>query len=342
MEFLRSLLRRRPSADQSTDEVFANAVDSAISVIEPPEAVVPPRFARGPLPSPFARVTVGLTFDGGVLRIVAAQRGRIVFWDTVPFDPRMAPGAAIAEPFNLGRFIRDAIRRRGVPTRRLHCAISGAGAIVRVVDVPGRLNRRRKDLHVSEALRSIGISPSRHYVFSQPLDPTADSESVFCVAIPRDVMRSSVETMRAAGVRPRSFDTIPLAIARGIGAPDAVIVSVGQLAADIAIIVDDLPLLVSRRPFGSDATLDEARELTIDALVAALREVEDTYVGTRVSRTIPIYLVGDAANDLRLADRARRATGHPIGRPSPMIDCPEDFPADEYLANVGLILKEEL
>ena len=67
---------------------------------------------------------------------------------------------------------------------------------------------------------------------------------------------------------------------------------------------------------------------------------EDIYPGSRVERTVPVFLAGDLGGGLRLADRVRTATGHPIGRLTPLLDYPPDFPIAEYLTNVGLVLKE--
>src|SRR5262249_42193009 len=185
---------------------------------------------------------------------------------------------------------------------------------------------------ITEAMRALGVSPGRHYVYWQTVDESAEGQLVFVLAVPRDAMRSLIETMRAAEIRPRSVDVTPLALARAVGQPDEVVIELDPSGVDLAIVLDDVPLLLRSLVFGERAlTLEEAQEAAIDLLTTELRRYEDVYVGSRVERTVPIFLAGDMGAGLRLADRIRTATGHPIGRLAPLIDYADDFPIAEYL-----------
>lgn len=299
------------------------------------------RLRRTPALAPFSRLTVALTYEGAQLKLLVCEGRRVVSWETIPFDPRLVNGNVVAEPFNLGRLIRDALARRGLPRGRIHCALPGAGALSRVVEVPRAGVRGRRKAVVPEAMRALGVSPGRHYVYWQTVDESADGQLVFVLATPRDAMRSLIETMRAAEIRPRTVDVTPLALARAVGQPDEIVIELDPSGVDLVIVLDDVPLVMRSVVFGERAlTLEEAQEAALDLLVRELRAYEDVYVGSRVERTVPIYLAGDMGGGLRLADRIRSATGHAIGRLTPLIDYPDDFPVAEYLANVGLILKE--
>jgi hypothetical protein len=111
---------------------------------------------------------------------------------------------------------------------------------------------------------------------------------------------------------------------------------------DLVIVLDDVPLVMRSVVFGERAlTLEEAQEAALELLVNELRRYEDVYVGSRIERTVPIYLAGDMGSGLRLSDRIRTTTGHAIGRLTPLVDYADEFPIAEYLANIGLVLKEE-
>jgi hypothetical protein len=300
------------------------------------------RLRQAPVFAPFSRLTVGLTYEGASLKLLVCEGRRVVSWETIPFDPRLVNGNLVAEPYNLGRLIRDAFAMRSLPKFRVHCALPATGTLSRVIEVPRANERERRRVIISEAMRALGVSPGRHYVYWQTVDDQADSQLVFVLAVPRDAMRSLIETMRTAGIRPRTVDVTTLALARATGQPDAIVLELDPSGIDLAIVLDEVPLVLRSVVFDERAlTLEEAQESAITLLSGELRRYEDIYPGTRVERTVPVYLAGDFGSGLRLADRIRTATGHPIGRLAPFIDHPADFPVGEYLANIGLILKED-
>lgn len=300
------------------------------------------RLRRTPVLAPFSRLTIGLTYEGAHVKLLVCEGRRVVSWETIPFDPRLVAGSVVAEPYNLGRLVRDALARRGLPTNRVHCALPGAGSLSRVVEVPKLGARGRRQTVVGEAMRALGVSPGRHYIYWQTVDDTPDAQVVFVLATPRDAMRSLIEAMRAAEIRPRTVDVTPLTLARAVGQPDEIVIELDPSGIDLVVVLDDVPLVMRSATFGEQAlTLEEAQEAAIDLLLKELRAFEDVYVGSRIERSIPIFLAGDMGTGLRLADRIRTTTGHAIGRLAPLIDYPDDFPIAEYLANVGLVLKEE-
>jgi len=299
------------------------------------------RIRRSPVFAPFSRLAIGLTYEGASLKLVVSEQRRIVSWETIPFDPRLLNGNLVVEPFNLGRLIRDAFAMRGLPRYRVHCALPAAGALSRVIEIPHLGAQERRRAVISEAMRALGVSPGRHYVYWQVVDDQVDSQLVFVLAVPRDAMRSLIETMRTAGIRPRTVDITPLALARAVAQPDAIVTELDPTGIDLTIVLDDVPLVLRSTVFGDRAlTLEEAQETAIEMLTTELRRYEDVYPGSRVERSVPIFLAGDLGAGLRLADRVRTVTGHPIGRLAPLVDFPADFPVGEYLTNVGLILKE--
>src|SRR5262249_21680661 len=179
--------------------------------------------------------------------------GRVVSWESLPYDPRLVNGTIVAEPYNLGRLVRDALGRRGLPRHRVHVALPAAGTLSRVVEVPRVGVRERRQAVITEAMRALGVSPGRHYVYWQTVDESAEGQLVFVLPVPRDAMRSLIETMRAAEIRPRSVDVTPLALARAVGQPDEVVIELDPSGVDLAIVLDDVPLLLRSLVFGERA-----------------------------------------------------------------------------------------
>jgi hypothetical protein len=58
-----------------------------------------------------------------------------------------------------------------------------------------------------------------------------------------------------------------------------------------------------------------------------------------ITSEAPVYLSGGLALDPEMSPRLAQATGRKVERVEPPQGCPENFPLEQYLVNVGLMLK---
>ncbi len=340
MDRLRRFFRRAPDQHEAPGAATVEAV---------PETMVdfgalaaesgPPRLRRG-IRWPFlGRIDVALTCDGGVLRIVAAEAGEVLFWDTVPFDARLISGPLVLDPRELGRFLRDALHRRAIPLSAVQCAVPGFGAVARVAEI-ARRGRRPRPIVAQDVARTLGVSPSRFEVFWNEVDQSEAGTEIFGVAVPRDATRGILETMRFAGIRTQALDLRAIAVGRAIGQFDGVCVNADQSAIDVCIVLDELPHLIHSQRIEPQASAEEIVELAAQTVTEQVRHFEDLYPGSGIPAHVPLFVGGPALAGLRAAERLRRHAGRAIGSPTPHLSYPIEFPLTEYLPHVGLLARD--
>lgn len=299
----------------------------------------PPRLRRG-IRWPFlGRIDVALTCDGGVLRVVAAELGQVVFWDTVPFDSRLVSGPLVLDPRELGRSLREALRRRAIPLSAVQCAVPGFGAVARVVEI-ARRGRRPRPIVAQDVARSLGVSPSRFEVFWHEVEQSEAVTEVFGLAVPRDATRGILEAMQFAGIRAQALDLRAIAVGRAIGQFDGICVYADQAAIDVCIVLDELPHLIHSQRIEPQASAEEIVEVAAQTVAEKVRHFQDLYPGSGIPTHVPLFLGGPALAGLRAAERLRRHLGRAIGSPTPHLSVPAEFPLTEYLPHIGLLARD--
>ena len=62
--------------------------------------------------------------------------------------------------------------------------------------------------------------------------------------------------------------------------------------------------------------------------------------GSELKAETPVYLSGELALDPELAAQVAQVSGREVMALDPPVECPESFPVEQYLATVGLMLRE--
>lgn len=286
--------------------------------------------------------SVAVSVEGDVLRIVQHVGRRVIGWGSVPLPVGVARGGAVVDASGLGDVLREAFGRLRLPRRRVVAAISGLHARASLLDLPWVKEHELDDVVADEVSRSLGVTTDDSYVFWQRLPGRRRERYVYVVALPRETLLRCLEAYEVAGLSLESLDLKPLALARAVNQRDAIVVNLERESLDVVVVVDDLPVLFRSvaLPAGvipQDALCDQGAA----EVCRALATCEDAVpAGYALDRTAAIYVSGSEVGGIALAERLRSATGRPIGRPTPPMHLPTDFPLTEQLVNVGLALKQ--
>jgi hypothetical protein len=138
------------------------------------------------------------------------------------------------------------------------------------------------------------------------------------------------------------MDLRPIALARAIGRPDAIVANLEEGSLDLVVVAQDVPALVRSLPLPSSEVSDRdaAQERLIGELERTLAYYDETNPDQPLDPDTPLYLTGNLAAGIALAERVRAATRHPIGRLTGLPPYPDDLPVGDYLVNIGLALKQ--
>jgi hypothetical protein len=309
---------RQPAPRRQVDEPSAEDV-----------AAVDKRTRRG---------DVVVSFAGGEVRVLRHLGRRVVDWDRLMLPAGTLRAGLIADPPAVGIALAETFAELGLSRRHVVAALGAPGASSTLLDLPWVKEREVAEVVADEAARQLAVSPDTHYIFWQHVPSRRRERQTFVVAVPREPVLALLEACEVGGLSLDALDLAPLALARAANQRNVIVVSVEVDSLEVAVIVDDLPLLIRGVDLGAGSTVDAvATEVS-----RALATYEDSAPGRPIDQAAPVFLGGlvaaERADELAFALRAR--TGHLVGRPNPPLHLPSGFPLAEQLLNVGLALKE--
>lgn len=288
----------------------------------------------------FPRRVVTLSLEGAWLRLLGVRGREVEFWADIPFDERLLQHGQVGDTQALGALIGETFRSRGLPRSRVVAAVSGLGAVSRIVTLttPGVSLAEAVEREARKVLPESLVEVTLYW---QAIDPRASAAPrVFLLALPREALARVIEMFQVAGIQPVALDLKPLALYRAVACKDAIVANVDGQTLDIVIVVDDLPALLRTISLGDGAG---SRDFVIgrltDELARTVRYYNDTNRATALPMDAPIVLAGEEVADPALGANLEALTGHPVQPPRPPLDYPADFPVERYLVNVGLALK---
>jgi len=286
------------------------------------------------------RGSVAISFGGGSLRVLQYVGRRVIGWASVPLPEGVVRGGAVVDAPALGGVLEETFDRLRLPRRHVVGAISGLRASASLLELPWVKDGELAEVVADEATRALGAAPDDSYLFWQRIPGRRRERFVYALAVPREPLLIALEAFEAGGLRADVLDLKPLALARAVNQQDAIIANLESDSLDVTIVVDDLPVLFRSLALPAGlAHREPAHDLLVAEVCRALVSYEDAAPGHLLDGSAAIYLSGSDVGSIALAERLRAQTGHPIGRPTPPMHYPSDFPLAEQLVNVGLALK---
>lgn len=289
----------------------------------------------------FSKRVIALSLEGASLKLLSFSRGEVETWAQVPVNPRFLRGGYVADPQGMGEVIGSALRARGITSGRLVCAFPGLGTISRQLSLPRAAETNLSDVVSREARRLMAYSPDSHYLFWQVLPGKNPSLGVYVLAVPREPLAALAEAVRVAHFKPWFIELKAQALARSVNQRQAIIAHGEANALEMAIVVDDLPVLLRSALLGEES---QVPELGAGRLVDELGRTIDFYNSTHreapLSMAIPVHLTGDLATHPPLAEAVTAATGRAVSPLAPPLPLPAGFPVASFMVNLGLVLRK--
>lgn len=286
------------------------------------------------------REVVTASVEGHTLRLLTFANRQARDWVAEPIVERAARGGQINDPVALGSAIDATFERLDLSRHRVAWALPGFQAFCRVFELPGLRGEELRLAVAEEVERALGAGAADTFMYYQRLAGRVRQRQVFVLALPRTTVLPALEALDVASIRPATMDLRPLALARAINRPNAVIVNLEEGSLDVVIVEGGTPALLRSLPLPVALPLEAAQERLLQETDRSLAYYDDVNPDHPLDPDVPLYLTGSLATGISLAERARAVTRHPIGRLTGLPVHPPDLPVADFLVNLGLALKQ--
>lgn len=284
---------------------------------------------------------VTLVVEHEALRLMAVAGGAVSRWGSAPLPAgTLAADGGVANPTMLGQVLERLWSSHSQPN---------AAAIPLILAIPGR--------HIVSSLVSVtGADPADPEAMAmkarqavprpdayhgwQVVGPSSQP-GLFVVAAPAAIVDSYLTALQLAGLEALAVDVKPLALIRGIGQRNAIIVDGERSVGTIILVEDALPRRVRFPALNAPHLVtQEDRALYLTELVQETIDLHNSEaMGRPLHPGIPLFLTGSLADDPLMREHLRNQVAHPIGQLSPPFEMPGDMPISQFIANVGLAQK---
>jgi len=288
---------------------------------------------------------MAFTIESLSLKMLTFAGKKIESWYSVPLNPNFVKDGLVSAPQDVGRVMAEAVQEKGVPRGSVLSALPSTGSAGQVLTLPRNKGGKMEDVVIREVKRLMPGAAEADYIYWQAMAngvTTKEKQAVYALAVPRNNVINMVETCRTAGLKLKGLELRPFALARAVNCKSGIIVHGEVDTIEIVIVDKAFPGLFRNIPVkDANPSLEAAWQNLIRELPFTVDYYNRSHNDSSITAETPIYLSGGLALDPEMPARLSKATGRKVARVEPPPGCPPNFPLEQYLVNVGLMLKEK-
>lgn len=290
--------------------------------------------------NPLAQGTLTLSFEGTSARLLLVQGG-VKRWQDLALSPRFFRNGVVADAPGIGQALAQEMRQSGLGRGRLVCALPAAQAATRLIALPPGARGNINALVAREVRRLMPVAEETNYLFWQVLPPRAGQIRAYALTVPKAPLMALVEGLRAAGLKPRSLELKPLALARAVGRPETIIVNGESNSLDVVIVTEGVPTILRSVFLGDPPPPSEvAQTRLLEELTRTISFYNDTNRDRPLGPEVPVFVTGEMALNPGLGQEIASTTGRSVPPLDSPLPGPPDFPLALFMVNLGLALKK--
>ncbi len=288
-----------------------------------------------------AKKIVTVYIDDTSIRLLVARGRRVRKWASTQLEPGLVRGSVITDEAAVAAKVRQLFHDNKVRAKKVVVGLSGLHCLTRPAILPALPKAMLAEAVKHEARRVLPVPPEQLYLSWQSLPSAGGKCCLFIVAIPRRIADVLIRTLRRARLRPYHLDIKPLALARLVKEPTAIIVDVHPCDFDITLMVNGIPQPLRTVPLPSGEMSPEARQDRIkDELDRTIQFYNSNNTDNQIGPDVPLYVSGEAADDPTMRQYLQQSFPNPLSPLTSPLAHPEPFNSGSLGVNVSLALKE--
>ncbi|MFC2071421.1 type IV pilus biogenesis protein PilM [Chloroflexota bacterium] len=273
------------------------------------------------------------------IRLMETDGDRVIRWASRSLEPGMFEEEVIVDPQALGAAIKQLMTSSGITGRNVTASVSGLYSLNRMVTVSAPDGVTREAV-LEAAIEVMPLSEDELYLSWQTVAPVESGEQVLVVGVPRDVLDSEVQALKATGINPRVLDLKAMALTRAVNREQALILNIQPSSFDIILVVNGVAEIMRTSAWQPDElTVEEKAEDLAVALELTLGFYNSHRPGFPLELTTPFFVTGQMSGDPALVENIQARLEYPFEPFTPPLQYPEHLPVSQYAVNIGLALK---
>jgi Tfp pilus assembly protein PilN len=283
---------------------------------------------------------VALNISSSNIKVLSLKGTQVKKWANLDLTGGLVHDGQILQPQALGETINSLFKSNNLPRDRVIASIAGLSFTYRFINLPRLKPALVEESILRAAKKEISLPLDELYLSWQPLPGKGKEQSYFILGVPRNLIDSSVQTLKIAGIPPYLMDLRPLALARTARRNDAIVVNLEPDCFDIVFITGGLPTVIhSITPRSEGATLEDNIRRLADELTKTAAFYQSNHPDVQLSPTTPLLLTGDLATETAASELLQAEIEYPIEPLYPPVQYPDSLPVAAYTASIGLALK---
>ena len=282
---------------------------------------------------------ISLYIEDTEIKLLVTSGNQVEKWGSLMLDAGLVNEGVILDENRVAESVRQLLKLQQVSETSVAVGISGLNSVFRVISIPEVPRNLLPEAVSNEASRVLPMPLNQVYYSFQPLPSAKGEMRLFLVAYPRNSTDVLLNVVHKAGLRPRLMDLAPLALARCVSAPRAILVNAWLTFVDIIIMSDRIPLVIRSLSLPVEGvSLAERLPSITEELNRTITFYNSTYPDKPLDKSIPLFVCGDVARDADSLQYLEKA-GYPVSVIKPALNYKDVFNPSQYMVNAGLALK---
>jgi len=285
---------------------------------------------------------VTLDADSTAIRILEITGGKVKKWASIPLEVGEVEEGAVSELPDLGTMVKQLMSSSDIKAKKVNVSLSGLYSISRILpmsNLPGGLTTEEAVLEIAKDV--MPLSEDRLYLSWQTITAGGGEQNALLVGVPREVIDSEVQSLRAVGINPSVLELKAMALTRVVNKEQAIILNIDPASFDIIVAVNGIPEIMRTLPWQQDKLTQEDK---VEHLALNIELTVDFYnlrhLDAHLDPATPLFITGQMSEDVTLGEKLEARLGYPIEPLVPPLECPENLPISQYAVNIGLALRE--
>ena len=284
------------------------------------------------------RVTT-LDIDSTTIRLLQIKGRRVEKWASAPLEPGVVQDGVIFNPEALGATVKRLKQSSGIQGRKVVASVSGLFSVSRMVSQPVGAGELSRMAILQAAQRLMPVPVDELYISWQPLGVVDGERQLAVVGVPRNIVDTEIQALKAAGLSADTLELKAMALARAVDQSEALTVNIEPAALDIAVVADSTVQVMRSIVVNNDLGAEERARVITDALKVLVSFYYQSHPQEDVDlAATPLFLTGQMASNSSLVDYLGDRLGNPIRPLTTSLECPAHMPLSQYAVNLGLAL----